>query len=88
VSYTSGVQARSWLGILPLDIHVLIHVHVLMHLLVMHVQVLVCLLMLLLGILELVFQNLDGVVPFFHSLFKLTNLGIHLLSLELHQFSG
>jgi hypothetical protein len=42
-----------------------------MHLLVMHVQVLVRLLELLLGILELVFKNLNGVVPFFHLLFKL-----------------
>jgi hypothetical protein len=55
VSYTSRVQARSQLGILSLDIHVLICFHVLMHLLVMHVQVLVHLLELLLGILELVF---------------------------------
>jgi hypothetical protein len=58
-----------------------------MHLLVMHVQVLVRLLKLLLGILELVFQNLNGVVPFLHLLFKLMDLGTHLLSLEilLHQ---
>jgi hypothetical protein len=58
-----------------------------MHLLVMHVQVLVCLLELLLGILELVFQNLNGVVPFFHFLYKFMDSGTHLLSLEilLHQ---
>jgi hypothetical protein len=34
----------------------------------------------LLGILELVFQNLNGVVPFFHLLFKLMDSGTHLLS--------
>jgi hypothetical protein len=55
-SYTSSVQARSWLEILILNVHVLISLHTLMHLLVMHVQVLVCLLELLLGSLELVLQ--------------------------------
>jgi hypothetical protein len=88
-SYTSGVEARSWLGIVPHDIHILIFFHVLMHLLVMHVQLLVCLFKLLLSVLELVFQNLDGVVPFFYLLLKLTDSGIHLFSLEvlLYQLS-
>ena len=89
MSYASDVQARSWLEILPLDIRVLVFFHVLMHLLMMHVQVLVCLFKLLSGILELVFQNLDGVVSFFYLSFKLADSGTHLLSLKalLYQLS-
>jgi hypothetical protein len=51
--------------------------------------VLVCLLELLLGSLELVLYNLDGVVLFLHFLIKLEDSGAHLLSLEilLHQLS-
>ena len=54
------------------------------------VQVLVCPLELLLGVLELVFQNLNGVVPDFHLILELVDVVGHLLNLEilLHQLSG
>jgi hypothetical protein len=47
------------------------------------VQVLVCLLELLLGVLELVFQNLNGVLPGFHLILKLLYVVGHLLNLEI-----
>jgi hypothetical protein len=47
------------------------------------VQVLVCLLELLLGVLELVFQNLDGVIPGFHLILELADVVSHLLNLEI-----
>jgi hypothetical protein len=52
--------------------------------------VLVGFLKLLLCGLELIFQNLDGVFPGLHLVFKLLNLGGHLLYLEVlfHQLSG
>jgi hypothetical protein len=81
-SCASSVQARSWLRILPLNIHILVCVHVLLHILVMHVQVLLCLFKLLLGIPELVLYNLDGVVHVLHLFFKLMNSSTHLLSLK------
>jgi hypothetical protein len=54
------------------------------------IQVLVGFLMLLLGGLELIFQNLDGVLPGFHLIFKLLDLGGRRLHLEIlfHQLSG
>jgi hypothetical protein len=47
------------------------------------VQVLVCPLELLLGVLELFFQNLNGVVPGFHLILELVDVVGHLLNLEI-----
>jgi hypothetical protein len=47
------------------------------------VQVLVCLLELLLGGLELVFQNLDDIILGFHLLLELADVVSHLLNLEI-----
>jgi hypothetical protein len=54
------------------------------------IQVLVGFLKLLLRGLELIFQNLDGVLLGLHLILKLLDLGGHLLYLEVlfHQLSG
>jgi hypothetical protein len=56
----------------------------------MHVQVLVGFLKLLLSVLELILENLDGVLLGSYLILKLLDLGGHLLHLEvfLHQLSG
>jgi hypothetical protein len=56
-------QCPSWRQApLPLDVDILVGLHVL-DLLVVHIQVLVSLCKLLLGVDQLILENLDGVLP-------------------------
>jgi hypothetical protein len=58
-----------------------------LHLLAMHLQVLICLLELVLGIVELFLQNVNGVILNLYLLLELERSGTHQLDLEilLHQ---
>jgi hypothetical protein len=55
-----------------------------------YIQVLVGFLKLLLCVLELIFQNLDGVLPGLYLILELLDLSGHLFHLEIlfHQLSG